>query len=201
VSIWARRRSESQILANKSGYWANETGLVSLEGGAIPMVLGGDLSLSAGSVASPAAHARRRRRKLGLIWVDADGDIKTPGTTTSGNVHGMPLAALLGPEPAELSGIAGFSPTVDPSRTVLLEARNLDPGERRRILDSGIHVFTMNDVDRKRLAAASGQAIALAGAGTFGIHVSLDLDACDPTIALGWVPPSRVVSVTVRRIC
>ena len=162
-----------------------ETSLASLEDGAIPLVLGGDHSLAAGSVAAAAAHARRRRRKLGLIWVDAHGDMNTPETTTSGNVHGMPLAALLGPEPAELSGIAGFSPTVDPSRTALLGARNLDPGERRRILDSGIHVFTMNDIDRKGLAAAADQAIALAGAGTSGIHVSLDLDACDPTIAPG----------------
>ena len=162
-----------------------ETSLASLEDGAIPLVLGGDHSLAAGSVAAAAAHARQRRRKLGLIWVDAHGDMNTPETTTSGNVHGMPLAALLGPEPAELSGIAGFSPTVDPSRTALLGARNLDPGERRRILDSGIHVFTMNDIDRKGLAAAADQAIALAGAGTSGIHVSLDLDACDPTIAPG----------------
>ena len=161
-----------------------ETSLASLEDGAIPLVLGGDHSLAAGSVAAAAAHARRRRRKLGLIWVDAHGDMNTPETTTSGNVHGMPLAAILGPEPAELSGIAGFSPTVDPSRTVLLGARNLDPGERRRILDSGIHVFTMNDIDRKGLATVADQAIALAGAG-FGIHVSLDLDACDPTIAPG----------------
>ena len=162
-----------------------KTSLASLEDGAIPLVLGGDHSLAAGSVAAAAAHAKRRRKKLGLIWVDAHGDMNTPETTTSGNVHGMPLAALLGPEPAELSGIAGFSPTVDPSRTVLLGARNLDPGERRRILDSGIHVFTMNDIDRKGLAVVADRAIALAGAGTFGIHVSLDLDACDPTIAPG----------------
>ena len=162
-----------------------ETSLAALGDGAIPLVLGGDHSLAAGSVAAVAAHAKRRRRKLGLIWVDAHGDMNTPETTTSGNVHGMPLAALLGPEPAELSGIAGFSPTVDPSRTVVLGARNLDPGERRRILDSGIHVFTMNDIDRKGLAAVADRAIDLAGAGTLGIHVSLDLDACDPTIAPG----------------
>ena len=162
-----------------------EASLGSLNDGALPLVLGGDHSLAAGSVAGAAAYTRRRRRELGLIWVDAHGDMNTPETTTSGNVHGMPLAALLGPEPAELSGIAGFSPTVDPSRTVLLGARNLDPGERRRILDSGIHVFTMNDIDRQGLAAVADQAIELAGAGAFGIHVSLDLDACDPAIAPG----------------
>ena len=162
-----------------------QTSLTSLAEGALPLVLGGDHSLAAGSVAAAAAHAKRRRRKIGLIWVDAHGDMNTPDTTTSGNVHGMPLAALLGPEPAELSGIVGFSPTVDPSRTVLLGARNLDPGEKRRILDSGIHVFTMNDIDRKGLATIAARAIGLAGASTFGIHVSLDLDACDPAIAPG----------------
>lgn len=168
-----------------------ETSLASLENAAIPVVLGGDHSLAAGSVAAAAAQAKRRRRKLGLIWVDAHGDMNTPETTTSGNVHGMPLAALLGPEPAELSGIAGFSPTVDPSKTVLLGARNLDPDERRRILDAGIHVFTMNDIDRQGLAAVADRALDLAGRGTFGIHVSLDLDACDPSIAPGVGTPVK----------
>jgi len=162
-----------------------QTSLASLEDGALPLVLGGDHSVAAGSVAAAAAHAKKRRRKLGLIWVDAHGDMHTPATTTSGNVHGMPLAALLGPEPAELSGIAGFSPTVAPSRTVLLGARNLDLGEKRRILDSGIHVFTMNDIDREGLATIAARAIDLAGASTLGIHVSLDLDVCDPAIAPG----------------
>ena len=89
-----------------------QTTSASLDDGALPIVLGGDHSLSAGSVAAAAAHARRTRKKLGVIWVDAHGDMNTPESTTSGNVHGMPLAALLGPEPAELSGIAGFSPTL-----------------------------------------------------------------------------------------
>jgi len=162
-----------------------KTSLESLIDGASPLVLGGDHSLAAGSVAAAAAYARRRRRKIGLIWVDAHGDMNTPETSGSGNVHGMPLAALLGAEPAELSGIAGFSPTVDPSKTVLLGARNLDQQEKRRILESGIHVFTMKDIDRDGLAAVAARSIALAGASTLGIHVSFDLDACDPAIAPG----------------
>ena len=161
------------------------TSLESLTDGAIPLVLGGDHSLAAGSVAAAAVYAKRRRRKIGLIWVDAHGDMNTPETSTRGNVHGMPLAALLGAEPAELSGIGGFSPTVDPSKTVLLGARNLDQQEKRRILESGIHVFTMNDIDRDGLAAVAARSIALAGASTLGIHVSFDLDACDPAIAPG----------------
>ena len=111
--------------------------------------------------------------------------MNTPDTTTSGNVHGMSLAALLGPAPAELSQIGGFAPTVIPSKTVLLGVRNLDPAERRRVIDSGTHVFTMNDIDREGLAGVAARAITLAGAATGGFHVSFDLDAFDPTIAPG----------------
>ena len=162
-----------------------QTALASLEADALPLVLGGDHSLAAGSVAATAADARRRHRRIGLIWVDAHGDMNTPATTTSGNVHGMPLAALLGSEPAELSRIGKFSPTLAPAKTVLVGVRNLDPAERQQVLDSDVHVFTMNDIDRCGIAAVSEEAIALAGKGTAGLHVSFDLDACDPTIAPG----------------
>lgn len=162
-----------------------QTTLQSLDNGALPVVLGGDHSLAAGSVAAIASHARRRRRRIGLLWIDAHGDMNTPDTTTSGNVHGMPLAALLGPEPAELSRIGDFSPTIVPSKTVLLGIRNLDPAERRSVLDSGVHIFAMNDIDREGLASVAARAITLASAGTDGIHVSFDLDACDPSIAPG----------------
>ena len=162
-----------------------QTSLASLEAEALPLMLGGDHSLAAGSVAGTATYARRRRKRIGLIWVDAHGDMNTPLTTTSGNVHGMPLAALLGPEPAELSDIGGFHPKVTPERTVLLGVRNLDPAEKQQVADSGIHVFTMNDIDRQGLAAVAEQAIAIASRGTVGLHVSFDLDACDPTVAPG----------------
>ena len=162
-----------------------QTALASLDADALPLVLGGDHSLAAGSVAATAADARRRRRRIGLIWVDAHGDMNTPATTTSGNVHGMPLAALLGPEPAELSRIGECSPTVAAAKTVLVGVRNLDPAEKQRVLDSGVHVFTMNDIDRRGIAAVSEEAIALAATGTAGVHVSFDLDVCDPTIAPG----------------
>ena len=168
-----------------------QTTTTSLDDGALPIVLGGDHSLSAGSVAAAAAHARRTRKKLGVIWVDAHGDMNTPESTTSGNVHGMPLAALLGPEPAELSGIAGFSPTLSPVRTVLLGVRNLDPAEKRRVRDSGIHVFTMNDIDRDGLPSVAKRAILLAGGGGAVVHVSLDMDVCDPTIAPGVGTPVK----------
>jgi arginase len=163
----------------------------SLEEGAIPLVLGGDHSVAAGSVAASSAWARARDARIGLIWVDAHGDMNTPASTTSGNVHGMPLAALLGPEPAELSGIGGYSPKVDPERTVLIGVRNLDAQEKQRVRDSRIHVFTMKDIDRSGIAAVIERAIELAGQDAAGIHVSFDLDVCDPAIAPGVGTPVK----------
>ena len=162
-----------------------------LEAGALPLVLGGDHSLAAGSVAASAAHARQQGAPIGLIWVDAHGDMNTPGSSTSGNVHGMPLAALLGAEPLELASIGGFSPKVDPEHTVLVGVRNLDEREKLRVRESGVHVFTMKDIDRAGVAAVAEQAILLAGRGTAGIHVSFDLDACDPSVAPGVGTPVK----------
>ena len=162
-----------------------------LKEGALPLVLGGDHSLAAGSVAASAAYAREKGAAIGLIWVDAHGDMNTPGSSTSGNVHGMPLAALLGAEPLELASIGGFSPKVDPAHTVLVGVRNLDEREKLRVRESGVHVFTMKDIDRAGVAAVAEQAILLAGRGTTGIHVSLDLDACDPSVAPGVGTPVK----------
>ena len=157
-----------------------------LNAGATPIVLGGDHSLAAGSVAASAAWAKRKHSQtIGLLWIDAHGDMNTPATSPSGNVHGMPLAALLGEEPAELSDIGGFCPTVTPAHTVLLGVRNLDEREKDAVRRSGVHVFTMNDIDRHGMASVAEQAVRLAGDGTAGIHVSFDMDVCDPSIAPG----------------
>ncbi len=107
--------------------------LASLEDGALPIALGGDHSLGAGSVAAASAFQRARGKKLGLIWVDAHGDMNTPETSDSGNVHGMPLAALLGAEPIELARIGGDSPAVLPANTVLVGIRNLDEIEKKNV--------------------------------------------------------------------
>jgi arginase len=163
-----------------------------LEEGAMPLVLGGDHSLGAGSVAAAAQWARMARKlPIGLLWIDAHGDMNTPATSMSGNVHGMPLAALLGPEPADLSAIGGFSPKVLPAHTVLVGVRNLDEREKVAVRDSHVHVFTMNDIDRQGIASVVEQAVNLAGDGTAGIHVSLDLDVCDPEIAPGVGTPVK----------
>jgi arginase len=159
--------------------------LASLEEGAIPIVLGGDHSLAAGSVAAVASWLRKDNKKLGLVWVDAHGDMNTPDTSDSGNVHGMPLAALLGPEPAELARIGGDSPAVLPENTVLVGIRNLDEIEKKLVRGSNVHVFTMKEIDRMGIAQVMERALAIASEGTAGIHVSFDMDVCDPSIAPG----------------
>ena len=168
-----------------------ERALRSLDAGAVPVVVGGDHSLAAGSVAASASFARRRQLPIGLLWIDAHGDMNTPASTTSGNVHGMPLAALLGPEPAELSRIGGFSPTVTSQHTAIIGVRNLDEREKDLVRNSGVHVFTMKDIDRLGVAAVAERALAAVTVGTAGVHVSFDLDACDPSIAPGVGTPVK----------
>ncbi len=168
-----------------------KTSLGVLERNGFPLVLGGDHSLAAGSVAATAEIARRESKPLGLIWVDAHGDMNTPATSGSGNVHGMPLAALLGSEPLELARIGGVTPKVAPEHTVLIGIRNLDTREKEIVRASGVNVFTMTDIDRSGIASVVDRALALAGTGTAGVHVSFDLDVCDPAIAPGVGTPVR----------
>src|SRR5262245_51828364 len=161
------------------------------EEGALPIVLGGDHSLAAGSAGATADHAAERGREIGLLWIDAHGDMNTPATTTSGNVHGMPLAALIGPEPSELAGIGRRTPKVSANKTVLIGVRNLDELEKQRIRDAHVHVFTMKDIDRHGIAAVMERALAIAGKDTDGVHVSFDVDVCDPSIAPGVGTPVK----------
>jgi arginase len=162
-----------------------QTALASLHEGALPIVLGGDHSLGAGSVAASAAFQRTQGQPLGLIWVDAHGDMNRPDSSESGNVHGMPLAALLGPEPAELARIGGDQPSVVAKNTVLVGIRNLDEIEKQLVRASNVHIFTMKEVDRLGIAKVMEEALRIAGDGTGGIHVSFDMDVCDPAIAPG----------------
>ena len=169
-----------------------QTALESFAEDALPLVIGGDHSLGAGSVGASAEWARKTRDlPIGLLWIDAHGDMNTPATSLSGNVHGMPLAALLGNEPAELARIGGFSPKVRPANTVIIGVRNLDEREKVAVRDSKVHVFTMNDIDRHGIASAAEQAVKLAGQDAAGIHVSFDMDVCDPSIAPGVGTPVK----------
>ncbi len=168
-----------------------QSSLESLEQDALPLVLGGDHSLGAGSVAAAAAFARRKQSAIGLLWVDAHGDMNSPATTGSGNVHGMPLSALLGSEPAELADIGGFRPKVAPGHTALIGIRNLDDREKEILRESGVAVYTMKDIDRAGIVPIVEAALTVAANGTAGVHVSFDLDACDPSIAPGVGTPVK----------
>ena len=159
--------------------------LKSLEAGAVPLLLGGDHSLAAGTVAGVAEFYRRQNQKIGLIWIDAHSDMNTPETSPSGNVHGMPLAAIMGLGPAELGNIFNFSPKVHPENCVLVGIRDVDAHEKENIRRAGVEVFTMRDIDERGMRTVMEEALRMAGRGTAGYHVSLDMDWIDPEDAPG----------------
>jgi arginase len=164
----------------------------SLEEGMTPVVIGGDHSVAAGTVSGVAEFYRRQNQKIGLIWIDAHSDINTPETSPSGNVHGMPLAALLGLEPEALANIYGFSPKVDPENVVLIGIRDVDATERENIKRAGItHVYTMRDIDERGMRTVIEESLRAAGRGTAGYHISLDMDWIDPEDAPGVGTPVR----------
>jgi len=168
-----------------------QTSLASFSEGAMPIVLGGDHSLGAGSVAAASVHMRKSGKPLGLIWVDAHADMNNPSSSESGNVHGMPLAALLGTGPTELAHFGNSSPAVLAKHTVLVGIRNLDEVEKQIVRASKVQVFTMKEVDRLGIAEVMERAIEIATRGTGGYHVSYDLDVCDPTVAPGVGTPVK----------
>lgn len=172
-----------------------ETVFKTLEAGKFPLVLGGDHSVAAGTVAGVAEFFRQQRRvqeqKIGLIWIDAHADINTPETSPSGNVHGMPLAAIMGLGPAELADIYGFSPKVHPENCVLVGIRDVDVREKENIKETGIEVYTMRDIDERGMRTVIEEALRIAGRGTAGYHVSLDMDWIDPEDAPGVGTPVR----------
>ena len=159
--------------------------------GHFPLVLGGDHSISVGTVSAVALAARREGKKVGLLWVDAHGDINTPETSPSGNIHGMPVAVLLGEGPEELTSIGGEGPKVDPRNVAMVAIRSLDEGEKVRLKRHGIEVHTMSEVDRTGIDKVMKEALARVTDGTDRVHVSLDLDAVDPTVAPGVGTPVK----------
>ena len=156
--------------------------------GCTPLVLGGDHSLSIGSVSAVADHYREQGASLGVIWVDAHADMNRPHTSPTGNIHGMPLAVLLGFGEERLTrGRA----SVRPENVSVLGARSLDEGEKRLIRESGVRVFTMSEIDERGVAPCMDEALQRANDGTGGFHLSLDLDALDPRVAPGVGTPIR----------
>jgi arginase len=164
----------------------------SLEAGMSPLVLGGDHSIAVGTVSGVAEFYRRKNQKIGVIWMDAHSDINTPETSPSGNVHGMPLAALLGLGPEALGEIFGYSPKIFPENTVIIGVRDIDSAERENIRRAGVaEVYTMRDIDEHGMRAVMEDALRAAGRGTIGYHVSLDMDWIDPEDAPGVGTPVR----------
>ena len=159
--------------------------------GHMPLVLGGDHSVAVGSVTGVASHFRARGESIGLIWLDAHADMNTPESSPSGNIHGMPLACILGIGPAALVDLGGFRPKVPPRNAVIVGLRDVDAMEKPQVRDSGIRAFTMRDIDERGLRAVMDEAIRIASEGTAGIHLSLDMDFCDPADAPGVGTPVR----------
>jgi arginase len=176
-----------------------EAVLQSLEEGLTPFVLGGDHSIAAGTVSGVAEFYRRHNQTIGVIWIDAHSDINTPATSPSGNVHGMPLAALLGlgaatsaTELTPLTHIFGHSPKITPANTVILGVRDIDAAERENIRRAGIAaVYTMREIDERGMRTVMEEALRIASEGTAGYHVSLDMDWIDPEDAPGVGTPVR----------
>jgi arginase len=159
--------------------------------GHFPLVIGGDHSIAVGTVSGIAAWCRREGKKLGLLWVDAHGDINTPESSPSGNIHGMPVAALLGYGPDKLTGIGGKFRKLDPANVALVGIRSLDEGEKHRLKQTGVQVHTMADIDRHGIHRVMKKALARVTDGTDCVHVSFDLDAVDPTVAPGVGTPVK----------
>jgi arginase len=157
----------------------------------IPLVLGGDHSIAAGTVAGAAAHFHKQSKRIGVVWLDAHGDMNTPESSPSGNVHGMPLASIMGFGPAELTGLAGTKPMVSPHNIAMVGIRDLDSKERRLVKDSGVRIFTMRDIDERGMREVMAEALRYASDDTAGIAVSLDMDFVDPTDAPGVGTPVR----------
>ena len=153
----------------------------------IPLVIGGDHSLALGSITG----AVKARGSVGVIWIDAHADFNTDQTTPSGNIHGMPLAALAGYGDERLVNIGGFHPKISAEHIAIVAARDLDPGERDLLKEAHVHVFTMKDIDHLGLPETISHALEIATNGTNGLHVSFDMDCMDPREAPGVGTPVR----------
>jgi arginase len=162
-----------------------------LDAGAVPVVLGGDHSIAMGTVSGIAEHHRARGEHVGLLWVDAHADMNTPESSPTGNVHGMPLAVLLGLGHERLVQIGGFWPKVRRENVCLIGIRNLDDTEKEIVRSSGVHAYTMREIDERGMQAVMADALQQVQGGTAGFHLSFDLDGMDPNDVPGVGTPVR----------
>jgi len=161
------------------------------EEGRTPLVLGGDHSIAMGTVSGMSEAFRRQKKKLGLIWFDAHADMNTPEISPSGNVHGMPMAAILGYGPRELTHIFGFAPKMLPENVVMIGIREVDVAERELVKKSGVRVFTMKEIDKRGIGTVLDEAISLVTNRTDGFSATLDADFLDPYESPGVATPVR----------
>lgn len=159
--------------------------------GNFPLVLGGDHSVAVGTASGVSHYFRGRDEKVGLIWLDAHADMNTPESSPSGNVHGMPLASVVGFGPTELVDLFGYRPKIDPRNAVIVGLRDVDQMEKPHVRESGVRAFTMRHIDERGLRLVMEEAIRVASDGAAGIHVSLDMDFVDPRDAPGVGTPVR----------
>jgi arginase len=162
-----------------------------LSGGGVPVVLGGDHSVAVGTVSGVSHFFRERQQTVGLLWLDAHADMNTPESSPSGNVHGMPLACIVGHGPAELTDLFGYKPKIAPKNVVIVGLRDVDQTEKSNVAEYGVHAFTMRDIDERGMRSVMDEAIRLALDGTAGFHLSLDMDFVDPRDAPGVGTPVR----------
>jgi len=153
--------------------------------GHVPLVLGGDHCAAIGTVAGMSRHFCKTGRKLGVLWIDAHADMNTPDSSPSGNVHGMPLACIIGLGPSELTSIASQVPMVESQNVAIVGLRSVDDIERFNVRGAGVHPFTMRDIDERGMRTVMQEAIHAVSSGTSGFHLSFDLDAVDPAEAPG----------------
>ena len=162
-----------------------------LERGFLPVSLGGDHSAAVGTASGVSRFFRAKNEKVGIIWLDAHADMNTPETSPSGNVHGMPLACIVGMGPRELTHLFDYAPKIDPRNAVIVGLRDVDQMEKPHVRESGVRAFTMRDIDERGLRSVMEEAIRVASEGTSGFHLSLDMDFVDPSDAPGVGTPVR----------
>ena len=197
----AVKQAEEQHYGEKRAKYLNEIaetcrGLAeiterTLQEDLLPLVLGGDHSLAIGSFSGVSNFFRKQSKKVGYLWLDAHSDMNTPETTPSGNVHGMPLAAVIGYGAPELVDLLGYKLKAEPRNVALVGVRDPDPKERRLVKESGVHAFTIRDIDERGLREVMSEALRITMDDTAGVAVSLDMDFVDPTDAPGVGTPVR----------
>ncbi|MCL5267884.1 MAG: arginase [Bacteroidetes bacterium] len=161
-----------------------------MDRGEFPLVLGGDHSIAMGTISGLSNYARKNNLRLGVIWIDAHADMNTQETTPSGNIHGMPLAAVLGEGARELTTIGGDFRKVDPMNAALIGVRNIDKAEKEIVKRTGIAHYTMSDIDKYGAHRIIGRLLKEMKEKVDLLHVSFDIDSVDPSVAAGVGTPS-----------